>query len=145
MICLEVIVNGKRSTVAGVASAQTLSAEICTYPGLHQSWLEVYGEVVPDDQPEVDAEWLSTQLSVGDKVQIQLIESDDPSTPKLSRIDPTAAASDDIPCVCAFCGKDSQQTEGMVASRKAMICRSCICYLYEVVSDDDEESTLETE
>ena len=76
---------------------------------------------------------------------LPIFESDDPSTPKLSRVDPTAAASDDIPCVCAFCGKDSQQTEGMVASRKAMICRSCICYLYEVVSDDDEESTLETE
>jgi ATP-dependent protease Clp ATPase subunit len=39
--------------------------------------------------------------------------------------------------VCAFCGKDPQQTEGMVASRKAMICRDCICYLYEMISEDD--------
>ena len=145
MICLEVIVNGKRSTVAGVASAQTLTAEICAYPGLNQSWLQVYGEVMPDDQPDVDAEWLSTQLSVGDQVQIQLIESDDPVAPRMRRIEPTAATSDGIPCVCAFCGKDSHQTEGMVASRKAMICRSCICYLYEVVSDDDENGAIGAE
>jgi hypothetical protein len=25
----------------------------------------------------------------------------------------------------------------MVASHKAMICRDCICYLYEMISEDD--------
>ena len=140
MICIEVTINGERRTVAGTALAQTISAEICTYPELQQSWLHVNGEVVPVDQPGADADWLTAQLSVGDHVEIRVIESDSPALPTLTRADPTAAASDTIPCVCAFCGKDAAQTPGMMASRKAMICHDCIRYLYDIVSEDDVET-----
>ena len=139
MICLEVTINGERRTVAGVASAQTLYAEVCTYPELKDTWLQVDGEITPEDQPPADAHWLSAQLSVGDQVEIRIIESDQPSAPKVTRIEPTASASDAIPFVCAFCGKDHHQTEGMISSRKAMICRDCVCYLYEMITEDDTE------
>ena len=116
MICLELIINGEARTVAGAASAQTISAELCTYPELNQSWLRVSGDLVSEDQPDADANWLTTQLTVGDHVQIRVVETDSPSAPTLSRTVPTAAASDEIPFVCAFCAKDARETQGMVAS-----------------------------
>jgi ClpX C4-type zinc finger len=137
VICIEVIVNGQRRTIAGASDAQTIETSLLTYPGLQQSWLRVNGEVVSGDQPTADAEWLTMQLSVGDKVEVQIIDAGNPVAPNLSRTNPTLPASDEVPFVCAFCGKDSQQTEGMLASRKAMICRDCICYLYEMVTEDD--------
>lgn len=137
MICIEVIVNGERRTIAGAGAADIIETSVLTYPGLQQAWLRVNGEVVSGDQPAAEAEWLTMQLSVGDKVEVQIIEASDPVAPNLSRIDPTLPASDEIPFVCAFCGKDAQQTEGMVASHKAMICRDCICYLYEMIGEDD--------
>ena len=137
MICIEVIVNGQRRTIAGANAAESIETSVLTYPGLQQSWLHVNGEVVSGDQPTADAEWLTMQLTVGDKVEVQIIETDSPVAPTLSRTDPTLPASDEIPFVCAFCGKDSVQTEGMVASRKAMICRDCIRYLHEMITEDD--------
>jgi hypothetical protein len=137
MICIEVIVNGQRRTIAGANNAEIIETSVLTYPGVQQSWLRVNGEVASDDQPTAEAEWLTMQLTVGDKVEVQIVETNDPVAPNLSRTDPTLPASDEVPFVCAFCGKDSQQTQGMVASHKAMICRDCICYLYEMISEDD--------
>ena len=145
MICLEVIINGEPRVVAGTAAAETVTAELCTYPELQQTWLRVTGDVVPEGQPPADADWLTAQLLVGDRVQIRVIESDRPSAPKLSRTEPTAPASDEIPFACAFCGKDSKDTPGMVASRKAMICRDCIGYLYEMTSEDADAGGVEGE
>jgi hypothetical protein len=137
VICLEVMVNGETRFIAGASTAQTLTAELCTYPELQQqAWLHVSAEVAPDDQPPADADWPTTQLSVGDQVQIRVIESDSPTPPNVRRIEPTAPATDDIPFVCAFCGKTHLETQGMVASRKAMICRDCIGYLYEMTNED---------
>jgi hypothetical protein len=137
VICIEVIVNGQRRTIAGASDAETIETSVLTYPGQQQSWLRVNGKVVSGDQPTADAEWLTMQLSVGDKVELQIIDAIKPDAPNLSRTNPTLPASDEVPFVCAFCGKDSQQTQGMVASHKAMICRDCICYLYEMISEDD--------
>jgi hypothetical protein len=136
VICIEVIVNGERRTIAGASDAETIETSVLTYPGQQQSWLRVNGAVVSGDQPKADAEWLTMQLSVGDKVEVQIIDASNPVAPNLSRTNPTLPASDEVPFVCAFCGKDSQQTEGMVASHKAMICRDCICYLYEMSGED---------
>jgi ClpX C4-type zinc finger len=137
VICIEVIVNGQRRTIAGASDAETIETSVLTYPGQQQSWLRVNGAVLSGDQPTAEAEWLTMQLSVGDKVEVQIIDASDPVAPSLSRTNPTLPASDEVPFVCAFCGKDSQQTQGMVASHKAMICRDCICYLYEMTSEDD--------
>jgi ClpX C4-type zinc finger len=141
MICVEVTVNGQRRTIAGADAAETIEAAVLTYPATQQSWLRVTGDIVPGKQPTADAEWLAMQLSVGDKVEVQLIETDDPVAPNLSRTDPTLPASDEIPFVCAFCGKDAEHTEGMVASRKAMICHDCICYLHEMINEGDSTTT----
>ena len=136
MICFEVIVNGEQRVVAGATSAETLTAELCTYPELQQTWLRVTGDLVPEGQPPADADWLTAQLLVGEQVQIRVIDTDSPTAPKLTRIEPTAPATDDIPFVCAFCGKSPLETEGMVSSRKAMICHDCIDYLYEMTNED---------
>jgi|ERR1700722_11797075 hypothetical protein len=137
MICIEVTVNGQRRTIAGASDAETIETSVLTYPGQQQSWLRVNGEVVSGDQPGAHAEWLTMQLTVGDKVEVQITDTLEPVAPNLSRTNPTLPASDEVPFVCAFCGKDSQQTQGMVASHKAMICRDCICYLYEMIGEDD--------
>jgi hypothetical protein len=134
-----VLVNGQRHTIAGANAAETIEATVLTYPGMQQSWLRVTGDIVSKEQPKADAEWLAMQLSVGDHIEVRLIESDNPGAPKLSRTDPTLPASDEIPFVCAFCGKDAHQTGGMVASRKAMICHDCIGYLHDMIGEADTE------
>ena len=39
MICLEVIVNGQRRTIAGASAAESIETSVLTYPELQQSWL----------------------------------------------------------------------------------------------------------
>ena len=104
MICIEVIVNGQRRTIAGASDAETIETSVLTYPGQQQSWLRVNGAVLSGDQPTAEAEWLTMQLSVGDKVEVQIIDASDPVAPSLSRTNPTLPASDVVPFVCAFCG-----------------------------------------
>jgi hypothetical protein len=140
MICLEIFVNGERRTVAGAMTADAISAEIALYPGAQHTWLRVDGEVMPEGQPSADAEWLSQQLTIGDRVEVRLVEMDIPTAPVLTRTEPSADASDSIPFVCAFCNKDPTQTKGMLSSRKASICQDCVRYLYQVISEDDDNS-----
>ena len=139
MLCLEVTINGEQRVLAGVAMAETLNASVTVHPGFNQAWIKVDGEIAPDGQPNADAHWLTSSAAVGDVVQIRLIESDDPTTPTLGRIDLEVAPvpTDAIPFVCAFCGKEPKDVEGMLASRKAMICRGCLRELHAIASDDE--------
>jgi hypothetical protein len=139
MLCLEVIINGEQRVVAGAAMAEAVSASVTFHPGFNQAWIKVDGEIAPEGQPNADAHWLTSSAAVGDVVQIRLIESDDPTTPTLGRIDLEAipAPTDGIPFVCAFCGKEPKDVEGMLASRKAMICRGCLRELHAIAGDDD--------
>jgi hypothetical protein len=59
--------NGLRRTIAGASAAESIETSVLTYPELQQSWLRVNCEVVSSDQPTANAEWLTMQLSVGDK------------------------------------------------------------------------------
>jgi len=142
MLCVEVLINGERRTTAGLKSAECIEATVATIPGLEKTWLRVSGDVLPESQPPADAHWLTMDLSVGDKVEMHIIETDNPDAPKLSRFDPKAAASDEIPYVCAFCGKDPRETEGMISSPRAMICRGCVLYLYQVISEEDVNTSV---
>ena len=137
MLCLEVTINGQQRVLAGVAMAETVSASVSVHPGFSQSWIQVEGEIAPSGQPNADAHWLSSSAALGDVVQIRLVESDAPTTPSLSRIDLTVAHTDEIPFVCAFCGKEPKDVERMLASRKAMICRGCLQELQAIASNDD--------
>jgi hypothetical protein len=137
LISLEIIVNGQHRVVAGVADSELVTANVSLYPAVQDGWLDVSGSVVPAGQPAADANWLSAALTVGDSVEIRLVDSDQPQAPRLSRIDPTAQASDDIPTVCAFCEKTYLEVEGMMSSRKAMICRGCVDYLHEMMNPSD--------
>jgi hypothetical protein len=136
LISLEIIVNGQRRAIAGVAEAELLTATVSLYPAVKDGWLDVSGAVLPADQPSADANWLSAALTMGDRVEVRLVESEQPQPPKLSRTDPTAQASDGIPTVCAFCEKTYLQVEGMMSSRKAMICRGCVEYLHEMMNPE---------
>lgn len=145
VISLEISVNGQRRTVAGMAQAEQLTATVSLYPNVKDGWLDVSGSVVPVGQPPADASWLTSALAVGDTVEVRLIESQSALTPKLTRADPTAPATDDVPFVCAFCDKTQQEVTGMVASRRAMICPECVGYLHEMMyaaepGDAGEES-----
>lgn len=137
MICLEISVNGQRRVVAGAASAEVINATVSLYPQLAEGWLEVAGSVVGEQQPVADARWLAAALAAGDVVQVRMVESEQAADPALSRTDPTARASDQIPLVCAFCDKTQAQVDGMIASRKAVICPECIAYLHDIISADD--------
>ena len=136
MICLEVNVNGQRRVLAGVAAAEVINATISLYPALNEGWLEVAGSVLPQNQPVADARWLAAALSAGDVVEVRLVDSERAAAPQLSRIDPTAPATDGIALVCAFCDKTADQVPGMVASRKAMICPECVDYLHDIIGSD---------
>lgn len=139
MICLEVTINGAQRVVAGVATADSVSASVTVHPGFNQAWVKVDGEIAPDGQPSADAHWLTSSAALGDVVQIRLIESNEPTAPVLGRIDLQASPvpTDGIPFVCAFCGKEPKDVEGMLASRKAMICRGCLRELSAIANDDD--------
>jgi hypothetical protein len=138
VLCLEVTINGEQRVLAGVAMAETLSASVTAHPGFNQAWIKVDGEIAPEGQPNADAHWLTSSASVGDIVQIRLIESDSPTTPSLGRIDLEAkpAPTDGIPFVCGFCGKEPKDVEGMLAGRKAMICRGCLRELHAIDCED---------
>jgi hypothetical protein len=138
VISLEVIVNGQQRTVAGNSEAELLNATVSLYPNVKDGWLDVSGSVLSEGQPPAEASWLTAALSVGDSVEVRLIDSDSPATPKLSRVDPTARATDGIAAVCAFCEKTPLEAEGMIASRKAMICRGCVEYLHEMLHTPDD-------
>jgi hypothetical protein len=133
LISLEIIVNGQRRAVAGVAEAEMLTATVSLYPAVQDGWLDVSGALAPAGQPQADANWLSAALTVGDRVEVHLVDSDQPQAPTRSRTDPAAQASDTIPKVCAFCEKSAQGIEGMMSSRRAMICPSCVEYLHEMM------------
>jgi hypothetical protein len=137
VLCLEVTINGEQRVLAGAAMAQSVSASVSVHPGFDQAWIKVDGEIAPDGQPNIDAHWLTSSAAMGDVVQIRLVESGTPTDPSLSRIDLTAAHTDGIPFVCAFCGKEPKDVERMLASRKAMICRGCLRELHAIASEDD--------
>ena len=135
MLCISVEVNGQ-TLVAGAASAVTLSASVNAHPGLGESWLCVTGDIIPDDAPPADAEWLRRKLSAGDTVLIRLVESDSPSAPVLSRSDPSIDASDGVTLVCSFCGKSHNETRKMYSGAKAMICSECVDLMHQVGVDE---------
>jgi hypothetical protein len=137
VICLEISVNGQRRVLAGAAAAEVINATVSLYPGLAEGWLEIAGSVIVDQQPVADARWLAAALAAGDVVEVRLVESEQAADPALSRTDPTARASDQIPLVCAFCDKTQAEVPGMVASRKALICPQCVAYLHDIISADD--------
>jgi hypothetical protein len=138
VLCLEVTINGERRVMAGVATAETLSASVSVHPGFDQAWIKVDGEIAPEGQPKADAHWLTSGAALGDVVQIRLVESNDPTTPSLGRVDlgVTPAPTDAIPFVCAFCGREPKDVEGMLASRKAMICHGCLWEFHAIATDE---------
>jgi hypothetical protein len=144
MLCLEVTINGEQRVLAGATAAATLSASVTAHPGFNQVWIRVDGELAPDGQPAADASWLASSAGLGDVVQIRLVESDVPTAPQIGRIDLSAAPTDAIPFVCAFCGREPKDVEGMLSSRKAMICRGCLRELHAIdaeEADGNAEST----
>jgi ClpX C4-type zinc finger len=136
MICLNVEVNGEARLIAGSASAESVLANIGIYPDINESWLRVTGDVYPLDEPVADACWLVRPLKVGDTVTVQVLESDSPAAPVLSRTDPSAAATDALPLLCAFCSKSHEQCRKLMASSKAVICDECVRMLHQVLVDE---------
>jgi hypothetical protein len=138
VLCLEVTINGERRVVAGAAMAETLSASVTVHPGFDHAWVIVDGAIAPEEQPTADANWLTTSAALGDLVQIRLVESNDPTTPRLGRADleTRPVPTDAIPFVCAFCGKEPKDVEGMLASRKAMICHGCVREFHAIATDE---------
>lgn len=135
MICVSVSINGVPQTIAGASSAQSIEASVSIYPELREGWLRVVGETDQGDQPSAHAHWAAAPLKLGDVVEFRLIDSSQPSAPRLGREDPTAKASDSIPFICSFCGKAAVEVEGMTAGTRAMICHGCVRMIHDILSD----------
>ena len=135
MICVSVSLNGVLQTIAGAPTAQSIEASVGIYPELQEVWLRVVGETDQGDQPLAYAHWAAAPLKVGDVVEFQLVDSLQPSAPRLGREDPSLEASDSIPFVCGFCGKPSHEVEGMTAGTRAMICHGCVRTIHEMLDD----------
>jgi hypothetical protein len=136
VLCLEVTVDGKRVAIAGVADAESVTANIRLLPGFNEYRLEVAGDVVPEGQPPSEAYWLNMPLETGASVEVRCVESTEPSPADLHRFDPTATATDGVPLVCAFCGKDHLSVEGMISGRNAMVCHECVRIMGDLVNDE---------
>jgi len=131
---LEVSINGELKTVAGADSAESINAQVSTAPQLDESHLLVSGDVEISGEPNAEATWLSVPLHVGDVVSVRLVEHVSPTVPTLGRYDPSSGASDGVAVCCAFCGKSSDQVEGgMLASKRALICRPCVQFLHSII------------
>lgn len=142
MLCLEVSLNGQRLAVAGIADAESLTASVNVLPGFNECRVEVVGNVDPEGQPPLEAQWLSVPVELGGRVEVRFFESDTPTRAKLHRFDPTVQASDGVPLVCAFCGKDQDAVQGaMIAGRNAVVCHECVRFLGELVTEDVREPT----
>ena len=136
MLSLEVQINGERITTAGVVDAEKIDAVVSICPGIKESWVRVSGEVIPDRDPPADASWFHRALVQGDTVTVKLVESAEPTAPKLTRSDPSVEATDDIPFACSFCGKPNTEIQRMWAGPKAQICNECIQFMHEMAVED---------
>ena len=135
MICVSVMLNGVPQTIAGAPTAESVEASVGVYPGLHEAWLRVVGEIDQADQPSAHAQWASAPLKVGDVVEFRLLDSSQPFAPRLGRVDPSVKAADAIPFICGFCGKPAHDVEGMTAGVHAMICHGCVRSIHEMLRD----------
>jgi len=140
MICLEVQVNEGSPVLAGAASAESITTSIGVYPGIPAAWVRVTGDVYPDDESIAEAHWLKSPLTVGDTLVVRLVDSDNPTPPTLCRTDPSVVASDSVPLVCAFCGKNHEECEKMMSSPNAVICGECVRVLYRTLTDEEGHS-----
>jgi hypothetical protein len=136
MLSLQVEVNGNRVAVAGCADAESIDATVTIFPGLRESWVRVAGEIVPAANPPADALWFQQAVSQGDRVTITLVNSAEPTAPKITRTDPSAEATDEIPFACSFCGKLSIEIEKMYAGLKAQICNECVQFMHDMAVED---------
>lgn len=75
-------------------------------------------------------------VSQGDRVTITLVDSAEPTTPKITRTDPSAEATDEIPFACSFCGKLNIEIEKMYAGLKAQICNECVQFMHDMAVED---------
>jgi hypothetical protein len=130
MLCLHVEVNGVENIVAGVASAEMVSANVTVYPALAESWVKVSGEMIKEGIAPIDASWLSKKLNVGDTVVVRLTDAVNPTPPTLTKSDPSAEATEGVTMVCSFCGKPHLEIQRMWAGPKALICNECISFMY---------------
>lgn len=92
MLCIGVSLNGVPQIVAGAPSAESIEASVGLYPGFQEAFLRITGTILPNDQPPADADWLSSSLKIGDVVEVRLIDSPDPTAPRLGRADTTVNA-----------------------------------------------------
>jgi hypothetical protein len=122
--------------IAGAPAAESIEASVGLYPGFKEAWLRIVGTISPEGQPPADAHWPGSPLNVGDVVEVRLIDSAEPSPPRLGRVDPNVKGSDEIPFVCAFCSKPAVEVEGMMTGARAMICHGCVRELYGMLDDD---------
>jgi len=150
VLSLQVEVNGNRVVVAGCADAGNIDATVTIFPGLGESWVRVAGDIFPAANPPADALWLQRAILQGDRVTITLVDSAEPTTPTLTRSDPSAEATDEIPFACSFCGKLSIEIEKMYAGLKAQVCNECVQFMHDMAVEDGvgsrgpPESTRET-
>ena len=88
MLALEILVNGKLIMVAGVADWDLIQAHILarkTPDGTNDMDLNVRGLPVQTDPETVEhIRWPSTQLQLGDKVEIKVIESENVTPPLIA-------------------------------------------------------------
>jgi hypothetical protein len=136
MLCLSVEINGEVTTVAGAVSAETVTASVEIFPSVGESWLRVSGDVVSDDVPCADAQWLGQALKVGDVVVVRLVQSDAPVAPTLTRSDANVSGADGLQLVCSFCGKSQAQVKKLYAGTKAMICNDCLGFMQQIAAED---------
>ena len=135
MLCISVTLNGSPHSVAGAPFAELVEATVRLYPDLGDSWLNIRASVTPENQPPADAHWLGSALKVGDLLELRVIDSAEPTVPKIGRIDPTVRATDEIPFVCGFCDKPAIEVDGMIEGNRAMICHDCVRMLHEMLDE----------
>lgn len=114
--------------MAGHREAQTLSATVHATLDVGVIPLEVVAELSPLADKLVYAAWDSHDLSVGDTVEIKVIEGDTPDSGSViehgvGQVGDGTALSWPL---CSMCGKACQEVTSMISGRRLNLCDSCV-------------------
>ncbi|GAB5407436.1 MAG: hypothetical protein Aurels2KO_56670 [Aureliella sp.] len=137
MLCFEVKINGELSGIIGYDDALSYGVDVSSNPTLTDelALAEGYGSSEGNGEMSDQLSWFKKPLYEGDILTIEVVRSESPDAPLVSRH--RIGFSDD--CVdlhiCSNCGKSQFEIERLVASSRVALCGECVAAICEIANE----------
>lgn len=134
MKCFEVTINGKKVCTAGIGDDGVLHANLALLKREDQDaeseLLDLRVGGIANVEPGVSehVEWLYQDLSVGDEVNIKIIESSECDVP---------LSQETQYLQCSFCEKKQSEVSRLIAGPQVYICNECITTCSQVIAEGE--------